>query len=185
MLLALYLKIDLTYSANSRPHGSLLPCESNARSASGTAWTCIFDCGCDVCRVVRSSRVYDDRAQKARTPRERTSATQLRHRRPTDLSLFTNTAYATGSGIWLPGHALAYKWIRTCTSRRSRSEGRNASTLRYLLLQFSKHHQRPKQARINHIAQRNKDDSQNGTPQPCLRYSAFPKNFWRSSSCTR
>ena len=36
----------VTYSANSRPQGNLLPVESNARSASGTAWTCIFNLGC-------------------------------------------------------------------------------------------------------------------------------------------
>jgi hypothetical protein len=42
----------VTYSANSYPHGSFLPVESNARSESGTAWTCMFHCCVTIIVVV-------------------------------------------------------------------------------------------------------------------------------------
>jgi hypothetical protein len=46
----------VTYSANSYAQGSFLPVESNARSESGTAWTCIsIDCSPNVCSGFHSS----------------------------------------------------------------------------------------------------------------------------------
>lgn len=51
----------LTYSANSRPQGSFLPVESKARSASGTAWTCILASVCCIAQgCVVQVNVYDD-----------------------------------------------------------------------------------------------------------------------------
>lgn len=106
----------LTYSANSRPQGSFLPVESKARSASGTAWTCILASVCCIAQgCVVQVNVYDDGSlgQKplvaaGKSDKPLRCATGSQQTFPHSPTLHMQT------GILLPGCALAYKWIRTC-----------------------------------------------------------------------
>lgn len=77
--------------------------------------------------------MMSSRTKGRHDPTPRMSPATLRHRpSPTDLSPFAHIAYAALE-ILLPGHALAYKWIRTCISRLSRyeDESEKSHTLSY------------------------------------------------------